>query len=153
MPASADIGDVAFLLALGYRTFMLGDAVCFRRDSVLEALNLLQAVAGEFRVRVALAQINTCVGDLEGNVERCLAAIETARGQDADLVVLPEMAVPGYPPRDILFDPSFVEAVAEATADLAWRARGGPPVVVGTLMPSGRRPAQPPGPAQRRRAA
>lgn len=49
VPASADIGDVAFLLSLGYRTFMLGDAVCLRRDSVLEALNLLEAVAGEFR--------------------------------------------------------------------------------------------------------
>ncbi len=48
VPASADIGDVAFLLSLGYRTFMLGDAVCLRRDSVLEALNLLEAVVGEF---------------------------------------------------------------------------------------------------------
>lgn len=48
VPTSADIGDVAFLLALGYRTFMLGDVVCLRRDTVLEALNLLQAVAGEF---------------------------------------------------------------------------------------------------------
>ncbi|MFQ5613827.1 MAG: pyruvate kinase [Anaerolineae bacterium] len=48
VPASADIGDVAFLLALGYRTFMLGDAVCLRRDSVLEALNLLEAVAEQF---------------------------------------------------------------------------------------------------------
>jgi len=48
VPASADIGDVAFLLALGYRTFMLGDAVCLRRDSLVEALNLLEAVAGEF---------------------------------------------------------------------------------------------------------
>ena len=48
VPASADIGDVAFLLSLGYRTFMLGDAICLRRDTVLEALNLLKAVAGEF---------------------------------------------------------------------------------------------------------
>jgi pyruvate kinase len=48
VPLSADIGDLAFLLSLGYRTFMLGDTVCLRRDSVLEALNLLQAVAGEF---------------------------------------------------------------------------------------------------------
>jgi hypothetical protein len=48
VPNSADIGDVAFLLSLGYRTFMLGDVVCLRRDTVLEALNLLQAVAGEF---------------------------------------------------------------------------------------------------------
>lgn len=49
VPISADIGDVAFLLGLGYRTFMLGDATCLRRDSALEALNLLQAVAEEFR--------------------------------------------------------------------------------------------------------
>ncbi|MFP4395322.1 MAG: pyruvate kinase [Anaerolineales bacterium] len=48
VPVSADIGDVAFLLALGYRTFMFGDHVCLRRDTVIEALNLLEAVAGEF---------------------------------------------------------------------------------------------------------
>jgi NAD+ synthase (glutamine-hydrolysing) len=88
-------------------------------------------------LKVALAQINTTVGDLEGNVDRCLAAISAAHSQDAALVVLPEMAIPGYPPRDILFDPSFVESVFEATSDLAYRARSGPPAVVGTLMPSG----------------
>jgi NAD+ synthase (glutamine-hydrolysing) len=96
-------------------------------------------------MRVGLAQINACVADLEGNVERCLAAVEVARGQDAALVILPEMAVPGHPARDILFDPSFVEAVAEATADLARRTRDGPPVVVGTLMPAGRRVPNHPG--------
>lgn len=48
VPHSADIGDVAWLLGLGYRTFMLGDAVCLRRDSVMEALNLLEAVAAQF---------------------------------------------------------------------------------------------------------
>jgi NAD+ synthase (glutamine-hydrolysing) len=96
-------------------------------------------------MRVALAQINTCVGDLEGNVERCLAAIEAARSQNAALVVLPEMAVPGYPPRDILFDATFTEAVSEATTDLAHRASGGPPTVVGTLMPADRRPPGHPG--------
>jgi len=48
VPVSADIGDVAYLLELGYRTFMLGDQVCLKRDSVMEALNLLEAIAGEF---------------------------------------------------------------------------------------------------------
>ena len=96
-------------------------------------------------MRVGLAQINACVGDLEGNVERCLAAIETARGQDAALVVLPEMAIPGYPPRDILLDASFTGAVSEATRDLARRARAGPPVIVGTTVPSGRQPPGHPG--------
>lgn len=47
VPSAADIGDAAFLLGLGYRAFLLGDAVCLRRDSVLAALNLLEAVAGE----------------------------------------------------------------------------------------------------------
>ena len=47
VPSAADIGDAAFLMGLGYRTFLLGDAVCLRRDSVLAALNLLEAVAGE----------------------------------------------------------------------------------------------------------
>jgi hypothetical protein len=49
VPSSADIGDVAFLLSLGYRTFLLGDALCFQRDTVLEALNLLQAIASQFQ--------------------------------------------------------------------------------------------------------
>ena len=48
VPESADIGDVAFLLSLGYRTFLFGDVVCLQRDTIIEALNLLEAVAGEF---------------------------------------------------------------------------------------------------------
>ncbi|HSJ57517.1 MAG TPA: pyruvate kinase, partial [Anaerolineae bacterium] len=47
VPESADIGDVAFLLSFGYRTFLLGDVICLRRETVIEALNLLEAVAGE----------------------------------------------------------------------------------------------------------
>jgi NAD+ synthase (glutamine-hydrolysing) len=96
-------------------------------------------------VRVAVAQINPWVGDLEGNVDRCLAAVRVARDRDAALVVLPEMAIPGYPPRDILFDPTFSAAVFAATADLAGRTRGGPLVVVGTLVAAGRRPPHHPG--------
>ena len=48
VPACADIGDVAFLMGLGYRAFLLGDVTCFNRDTVMEALNLLEAVAGQF---------------------------------------------------------------------------------------------------------
>ena len=47
VPTSADICDAAFMLSLGFRTVMLGDALCLHRDTVLEALNLLQAIAGE----------------------------------------------------------------------------------------------------------
>jgi pyruvate kinase len=51
VPEAPEIGDAAFLLALGYRTFLLGDEVCLRRDSVLAALNLLGAVAREMEER------------------------------------------------------------------------------------------------------
>jgi pyruvate kinase len=49
VPNSADIGDVAYLLSIGYKTFMLGDAVCLNREPLLEALNLLEAIVGEFQ--------------------------------------------------------------------------------------------------------
>ncbi len=88
-------------------------------------------------MNIALAQINTTVGDLGGNVARCLEAIDAGRAQGADLVALPEMAAPGYPPRDILFDSSFRAAAFEATRDLAARAADGPPAIVGTIFPSG----------------
>jgi len=96
-------------------------------------------------MKIALAQINTTVGDLAGNVERCLDAIIEGGRHDADLVVLPEMAIPGYPPRDILLDPSFVDAVGEATQDLARRAADGPPALVGTIVPSGTTTVKHPG--------
>ncbi len=88
-------------------------------------------------MKIALAQINTTVGDLGSNVARCLEAIDVGRAQGADLVALPEMAAPGYPPRDILFDSSFRAAAIEATRDLAARAADGPPAIVGTIFPSG----------------
>lgn len=47
VPVSADISDVAFLMEIGYRTFMLGDQVCMKRDSVMEALSLLEAMGRE----------------------------------------------------------------------------------------------------------
>jgi len=96
-------------------------------------------------VKIALAQINPTVADLPDNVERCLDAIETAQRQGADLVVLPELAIPGYPPRDILCDASFTEAVFEATHDLAHRAADSPPAIVGTITASGRHPPHHPG--------
>jgi NAD+ synthase (glutamine-hydrolysing) len=88
-------------------------------------------------MKLALAQINTTVGDLEGNIRRILFAARDEAKQGADLIAFPEMTVPGYPPRDILYDSSFVEAVQAATVDLAKQARGLPPLLVGSLKPSG----------------
>lgn len=51
VPVSADIGDAAYLLEIGYRAFMLGDQVCLRRDTALEALNLLEELAKDMSLR------------------------------------------------------------------------------------------------------
>ena len=73
------------------------------------------------RVRVALCQINTVVGDLEGNVERILEAYERAEADGADLAVFPELAITGYPPEDLLLKPGFIAANHEALEKVAAR--------------------------------
>jgi len=60
-------------------------------------------------LRVAMAQINSTVGDLEGNVEKIIRFLEDAKHQGSDLVVFPELAVTGYPPQDLLLENGFVE--------------------------------------------
>ena len=59
-------------------------------------------------VRVATCQIDTVVGDLEGNATRILDALSIAERAGADLAVFPELAVTGYPPEDLLERPAFV---------------------------------------------
>ncbi len=59
-------------------------------------------------IRVALCQIDTLVGDLDGNVERILDAYREAEEAGCDLAVFPELAVTGYPPEDLLLKPGFV---------------------------------------------
>ncbi|MBC7294577.1 MAG: NAD+ synthase, partial [Thermoleophilia bacterium] len=70
-------------------------------------------------MRVALAQINTTIGDLEGNVDKMIAMSRQAAERQADVVVFPELAVVGYPPRDLLEKPVFYERAAEAERRLA----------------------------------
>ena len=60
-------------------------------------------------IRLALAQINTVVGSLEGNCEKMLQYVSQAREMSADLIVFPELAVCGYPPEDLLFKDHFVQ--------------------------------------------
>jgi NAD+ synthase (glutamine-hydrolysing) len=69
--------------------------------------------------RVALAQINTVVGDLDGNVERVKSALARAEKHRPDLVVFPELTLSGYPPEDLLLKPSFLAAARKALDDVA----------------------------------
>jgi NAD+ synthase (glutamine-hydrolysing) len=75
-------------------------------------------------MRIALAQINTVVGDIEGNGERIVHWLDEAKRKDADLVLFPELAVTGYPPEDLLLRPSFVQAARTKVEHLAREARG-----------------------------
>jgi NAD+ synthase (glutamine-hydrolysing) len=75
-------------------------------------------------MRLALAQMNTTVGDLDGNRERILARLAEAKEAGADVVLFPELAVTGYPPEDLLLRPSFVQAAESSLAQIAREARG-----------------------------
>jgi NAD+ synthase (glutamine-hydrolysing) len=75
-------------------------------------------------LRLALAQINTRVGDIEGNVAKITENIARAREAGAELVLFPEVAVTGYPPEDLLLKEHFLLAATEAVAELAAEAQG-----------------------------
>ena len=75
-------------------------------------------------LRIALAQLNLTVGDLDGNAHRIEEAIRRARAWLADLVLMPELAVTGYPPEDLLLKPQFVQANRRVVERLAASTRG-----------------------------
>src|SRR5438445_6018620 len=75
-------------------------------------------------MRLALAQINPVVGDLDGNRDLILARLDEARQAGADLVLFPELAVTGYPPEDLLLRPGFVRAAERSLEEIARAARG-----------------------------
>src|SRR2546426_1367570 len=75
-------------------------------------------------MRLALAQINTVVGDLDGNRDLILARLGEAREKGADLVLCPELAVTGYPPEDLLLRPGFIRAAQRTLGEIAKETRG-----------------------------
>src|SRR3982751_2952617 len=82
-------------------------------------------------MRLALAQINSLVGDLDGNRHAILGRLDEAKSAGADLVLFPELAVTGYPPEDLLLRPGFVRAAERSLGPIARAARG-TVAVVGT---------------------
>src|SRR3954452_4789771 len=75
-------------------------------------------------MRLALAQINPVVGDLDGNRKLILDRLEAARTHGADLILFPELAVTGYPPEDLLLRPGFVRAAESCVEAIARESRG-----------------------------
>jgi NAD+ synthase (glutamine-hydrolysing) len=89
-------------------------------------------------MRVGIGQIDAHVGAIEKNTQRILAMLDEARNAGCELVVFPELAIPGYIPQDLLWRPGFAAACEEAVAALRSHA-GGVTVVVGSV---GARPAR-----------
>ncbi|MDL5046541.1 NAD+ synthase [Oscillatoria amoena NRMC-F 0135] len=86
-------------------------------------------------MRIGLLQINTTVGDIDGNVAAILAGYQRAVEAGAEVVLTPELAITGYPPRDLLYKEAFVPRNLRALESLAARV-GVAPLVVGYVEPN-----------------
>jgi NAD+ synthase len=85
------------------------------------------------KLAIAVAQLNSTLGDIAGNAAKVRAARATAAGHGADIVVFPELFISGYPPEDLVLKPAFQAACRSAVEDLARDTKdGGPALVVGT---------------------
>ncbi len=105
-------------------------------------------------MKIAIAQLNPIVGDLQGNSEKIRQAAATARQQGALLLVTPELSICGYPPKDLLHRNGFVQACDEAVSKLAtetddsfgilvghpslWDSKSGKPYNSASLLASGK---------------
>jgi NAD+ synthase (glutamine-hydrolysing) len=87
-------------------------------------------------LRIGLCQINTTVGDIEGNTKKILDYIAKGKRMRADLLAFPEMAVTGYPPEDLLFMPKFIEANLKGVNTIA-KATSSVTAVVGFVNKDG----------------
>ena len=88
------------------------------------------------KLAIAVAQLNSTVGDIAGNAENVRRARAEAAAQGADLVVFPELYISGYPPEDLVLKPAFQAACRSAVEQLAREtAMEGPALVVGTPWP------------------
>ncbi len=86
-------------------------------------------------MRLALAQINPTVGDIAGNAALIRRAIDDARAKQADLVVLPELCLCGYPPKDLLLQEGFVRACAAAAREIGEKHTAGITAIFGLPLP------------------
>jgi len=87
-------------------------------------------------MKLAIAQLNPTIGDLTGNAQQILDAANTAANQRVRLLLTPELSLCGYPPRDLLLNPSFVAAMATQVQQLAWDLPPQVAVLLGMATPN-----------------
>lgn len=82
-------------------------------------------------MKIALLQNNTTIGDLYGNAEKITQGVKSSNTLGAELIITPELALLGYPPRDLLLQPAFIHEAWKVLEHLATKLLGMPPVLVG----------------------
>jgi NAD+ synthase (glutamine-hydrolysing) len=89
-------------------------------------------------MRITLAQLNPTIGDIEGNLDKIFTTLESTRQATTDLLVFPELFLTGYPPRDLLERPRFIERVQQALGSLTRRSTAYPGrgILVGAPLPT-----------------
>jgi NAD+ synthase (glutamine-hydrolysing) len=75
-------------------------------------------------IRIALAQINSTVGDLSGNTAKICSYIDKAKDLDVDLIAFPELAITGYPPEDLVFRNQFVQENMKCSSEVSYNTQG-----------------------------
>ena len=85
-------------------------------------------------MKTGIIQFNPTIGDVEGNTNKILKEYERLSNTDAELIAAQELSLTGYPPRDLLHRPAFIDAVETAIAELAAATTDGPPLVVGAPL-------------------
>jgi NAD+ synthase (glutamine-hydrolysing) len=91
-------------------------------------------------MKIAIAQLNPTIGDLAGNAQQILVAAQQAAAQGARLMLTPELSLCGYPPKDLLLKPAFIQAMADTLTQLAQELPPELAVLVGTVEPNVRSP-------------
>ena len=85
-------------------------------------------------MKIAIAQINPIIGDLLGNAQKILEMSQQAASENVRLLLTPELSICGYPPRDLLVNPSFIEAIDNTLQKLAEDLPANLAVLVGTVV-------------------
>ncbi|MFM7576506.1 MAG: nitrilase-related carbon-nitrogen hydrolase, partial [Microcystaceae cyanobacterium] len=93
-------------------------------------------------MKIALAQLNPTIGDLVNNAQKILHQAHLAHQQGANLLLTPELSLCGYPPKDLLLNPSFVEKTEAQLHQLAQQLPPNLAVLVGTITPNLAAPTQ-----------
>ena len=85
-------------------------------------------------MKIAIAQLNPTIGDIEGNVQQIILAAEQASAENAQLLLTPELSLCGYPPRDLLLYPRFIESLHKKLEVIAEAIPSSISVLVGTVI-------------------